>query len=119
MCVPDLDGGVGTYAPQTRTSVGGVEGACASTCLTEAASAALLPKDICGQGEVCVPCISPLDGQETGVCGVISCGVDQPQEPTPEPDTMAEGSMSEPDVRRGEYAVFGCATDVLRRWDVP
>ena len=66
---------VGQFEPQQCVSVGGTEGACMSTCLAEVArNAPLLPKDICAEGEVCVPCISPLDGQETGVCGSLSCG---------------------------------------------
>ena len=89
------------HVPQACTSVGGVEGACASTCLTEVAqNAALLPKDICGQGEVCVPCVSPLDGQETGVCGVISCGGDADdttEGQMPVEDDASESNMSEAD----------------------
>jgi outer membrane protein assembly factor BamB len=79
VCVPDpVLVAVGSYEPQTCASIGGVQGACMSTCLSEvAANAALLPQDVCSTGEVCVPCISPLDGLETGVCGTISCGGEQ------------------------------------------
>ena len=75
-CVPDaVLTAVGSYTPKTCASVGGAPGACASKCLTEvAATAALLPQDVCDDGDVCVPCVSPLDGMETGVCGVLECG---------------------------------------------
>ena len=32
-------------------------------------------------GEVCVPCISPLDGQDTGACGVIECSLEAENSP--------------------------------------
>ena len=75
LCVPEsILRAEGSIAPATCASVGGTPGACLSTCLPSVAeTAALLPQDSCQQGEVCVPCVSPLDGQDTGACGEISC----------------------------------------------
>jgi len=74
-CVPDeILTARGSFTPAPCSSVGGVQGACLSPCLPEvAASAALLPQDVCPAAQVCVPCVSPLSGQETGACGTLSC----------------------------------------------
>ena len=70
-CVPDpfiATGGV--FTPRTCTAFG-KEGRCVSPCVPAVAEkAALLKQDVCDDGELCVPCINPLDKQPTGVCGV-------------------------------------------------
>jgi len=86
LCVPDkiLDAR-GEIALEVCQSIGG-PGRCLSVCIPQVAEqAALLPPDICDEGEKCVPCINPLDGMETGVCGVISC---DPNQMMTDPSTM-------------------------------
>jgi outer membrane protein assembly factor BamB len=80
LCVPDsILASEHRIAPPPCESIGGAEGACVSVCVPAVGEmAALLPKEGCGSDEVCVPCISPLDNQPTGVCGVIECGGDNP-----------------------------------------
>ncbi len=90
VCVPDqilLAENAVEFVP--CNSIGDVPGACVSTCVPQVAEqAALLPREGCEDGEVCVPCISPLDNMPTGVCDPISClpggGMMMP-EPTPPP----------------------------------
>ena len=76
LCVPEsILSAENAIAPVTCSSIGGVPGACLSRCLpTVAQNAALLPQDICASDEICIPCVSPLDGMDTGACGEISCG---------------------------------------------
>lgn len=94
LCIPepmfDLKGVMGL---RPCSAVAGIEGACVSRCVPKVAeSAALLSQDVCEDGDLCVPCVSPLDGQDTGVCGVFDCNnpktdtTSEPEvEPTPEP----------------------------------
>jgi hypothetical protein len=77
-CVPDSI--VRTAAqglPKSCTSVAGSEGRCLSTCLPAiGAQADLLPKSVCGTGEVCAPCYDPTAADptvETGACSTVSC----------------------------------------------
>src|SRR6185503_857611 len=53
--------------------IAGAEGRCLSGCLPEIArKQALLPQGTCGEGDRCAPCTNPVDGTDTGVCG-LSC----------------------------------------------
>lgn len=74
VCVPDtFIVKAGKLTPPTCKSVGGFEGRCLSTCLPAVSEqAAQLPKDTCGDGELCTPCYDPLTGDDTGACKV-SC----------------------------------------------
>jgi len=46
----------------------------------------LLSQSTCSDGDVCIPCVNPLDGQDTGVCGAYDCSPDAvPPPPPPEP----------------------------------
>ncbi len=73
-CVPDeFIVTAGNTIPDTCASVGGAEGRCLSRCLPEVIEqAALLPQSTCAATHACVPCVNPLDGLETGACG-LSC----------------------------------------------
>lgn len=71
----------GTYVPKTCTSWLGAEARCLPACLPDvAAQASKLEQDICGTGELCVPCFDPLDGTSTGACTLEG---DTPANPTP------------------------------------
>src|SRR5688572_30722789 len=68
-CVPDqfLRSG-GTEPPADCTAFGG-PGVCLSRCVPQVAeNAGLLPPDVCTGDQLCVPCVSPLDGMPTGAC---------------------------------------------------
>ncbi len=69
-CVPDpfiATGGV--YEPKTCTSLQGAEGVCLSGCIPQVQEVwGILPQAVCDDDERCVPCINPLDGQDTGAC---------------------------------------------------
>jgi hypothetical protein len=72
LCVPDpfIETG-GVYKPPACASLNGAEGVCLSACIPEVAGfASILPKEGCGLGEVCVPCISPIDMMPTGACEI-------------------------------------------------
>jgi hypothetical protein len=95
-CVPDnLFGQTGQVTPFACTSISDAVGACMSPCVPEVAPyASLLPQDVCATGAVCVPCINPLDGEDTGVCDSFVCewpdaGAPEPT-PSPEPDAEPE-----------------------------
>lgn len=86
-CVPDVfieTGGV--FTPQACDSLGG-PGVCLSLCIPLVAeNAPLLPQDVCASDEKCVPCISPLDGLETGACAIgFSCDAGTPDGPPSAP----------------------------------
>lgn len=69
-CVPDfvIETG-GNFIPETCVSIAEYEGRCLSTCLPAVAGQAdLLPQDICGEGDKCVPCYDPFTKEETGAC---------------------------------------------------
>lgn len=71
-CVPDpmiRTGGV--FEPRACTSLQGAEGVCLSGCIPEVQEAwGILPQAACDATERCVPCINPLDGQDTGACNL-------------------------------------------------
>ena len=105
LCIPepmfDLKGVTGL---QACTAVGGLEGACLSRCVPQvAANAALLGQDVCVDGDLCVPCVSPLDGKDTGVCGEFDCNnpktednPDSEPDPEPEPGFTCEDPPAQP-----------------------
>jgi hypothetical protein len=73
LCMPDpIVRGGGQYVPMPcRTSLLNGPGACLSTCLPLVAgnsATGFLAQDGCATGELCFPCINPLDGQSTGAC---------------------------------------------------
>jgi hypothetical protein len=52
-------------------SIGGSEGRCTSLCIPAAANlSAYIPQDVCAPTERCVPCFSPNDGSDLGICGL-------------------------------------------------
>lgn len=57
------------FTLKTCTSVAGAEGRCLSECIPQVSSqASFLPKDICGDGELCAPCYDPRTGADTQAC---------------------------------------------------
>lgn len=74
LCVPDTIVKSGGEAPKTCESIVG-EGRCMSLCIPEVAEKDnLLDRgegDVCDEGELCVPCVNPLEGgKSTGVCDI-------------------------------------------------
>ena len=60
---------LGRFIPPGCTSVNGNEGRCLSTCIPMVASQIdSLPKDVCGDGDLCAPCYDPRTGKNTGAC---------------------------------------------------
>lgn len=79
-CVPDVfiaSGGI--YTPPPCASLDGAPGVCLSRCIPKVAEVdILLPQDICAPHEKCAPCVSPIDGMETGACDfAFSCEDDE------------------------------------------
>src|SRR4051812_43132581 len=75
VCMPDpIIVAGGKYVPPPCTSsVGSSAGVCLSQCIPLVADnpqSALLGQDGCGDGELCVPCINPLNGTSTGACSL-------------------------------------------------
>jgi hypothetical protein len=70
VCVPDdYTATFGKFLPKSCESLLGEEGRCISTCVPQVNGLMdFLPKDTCGDNEVCAPCINPNDGSETGAC---------------------------------------------------
>ena len=101
-CVPDefiSTGGV--YTPPSCTSVQGSAGVCLSACIPKVAEvAAILPQDSCAAHEKCVPCVSPIDGTETGACKLgFSCD--------------ASGTGAGPACDDPSTCVYDCATPAI------
>lgn len=71
-CMPDSLLRSGGAAPPRCKAFDGSDGACISLCVPRAAEAKdVLQKDTCTvAGEVCAPCISPIDKLPTGVCEI-------------------------------------------------
>ncbi len=64
----------GAFAAKACASIGGAKGVCLAACMPAVAPyASILPKDVCDTGEICTPCISPLDGKSTGACQTFAC----------------------------------------------
>jgi hypothetical protein len=81
VCMPDpiIKGGGAYEPPSCTSSVGGAAGVCLSQCIPLVSGnkqTAFLGKDGCGDGELCIPCKSPLDGSDTGACEINAkiCG---------------------------------------------
>jgi hypothetical protein len=81
-CVPDLliaSGGM--FLLETCVSLEGAEGRCLSSCVPEVARQTdRLPKDNCGEHELCAPCFDPITGEATGACSQ-SCDPGPAEEP--------------------------------------
>lgn len=88
-CIPDkflATGGV--YTPPPCSSLDGAPGVCLSVCIPAVGGLyAVLPQDICDEDERCAPCISPIDGSNTGACDIVGECVDPsaPDDPVPPP----------------------------------
>jgi hypothetical protein len=84
-CIPDnfLKTGA-SQPPKTCTAFGG-DGVCLSKCIPQVSeNAALLKQDVCeGGDELCVPCINPLDGTETGACDLRELARCEGEDPGP------------------------------------
>ena len=74
LCAPDVFiQSAGNYIPKSCASLDGAEGRCLNVVIPQVkAQAAQLTQDICQTYEKCVPCYSPIDGKDTGACG-LSC----------------------------------------------
>ena len=86
-CIPDAFLTTGGAEPPLVCTAFGGQGVCLSRCIPQVAeNAGLLRKDICtGADELCVPCISPLDGTETGACKLLELAKCEGDEPGPSP----------------------------------
>ena len=83
VCLPDsfLTARAGFEVPSC-TSVGGLPGACLSVCLAGVEeNRNILPQDVCNSNERCIPCVNPIDGQDTGICGPIDCSLLNEEDP--------------------------------------
>ena len=84
-CLPDtiIKAG-GDYVPTPcQVPVFKVDGVCLSKCIPliyNNPNANLLNKATCTEGEVCVPCVSPLDSMPTGACSLPAPGCPGPQD---------------------------------------
>ena len=68
---------------------GDLEGRCAPSCLPEVFSqSARLSQGACADGQLCLPCFDPRNGEATGVC---SFGGDRPHEPAKRYPRCCEG----------------------------
>ena len=84
-CLPDTIIKAGSdYVPTPcQVPVFKVDGVCLSKCIPliyNNANANLLNKATCTEGEVCVPCVSPLDNTPTGACELPAPGCPGPQD---------------------------------------
>jgi hypothetical protein len=73
-CIPDSFLATGASVPPASCTAFGGAGVCLSKCIPEVAqNEGILKPDVCaGEDDLCVPCISPLDGTSTGACELIS-----------------------------------------------
>jgi hypothetical protein len=96
-CIPDsfLATG-GAVPPATCTAFGG-QGVCLSRCIPQVSeNAALLRPDVCtGADELCVPCISPLDGMPTGACDLLTLAACEGEDPGPGPTACDDPATCE------------------------
>jgi hypothetical protein len=83
LCVPDPIIQAGSeYVPAlctTKLLTWTLQGVCLSQCITLVSGnsqESLLKPETCGQGELCVPCIDPLNNTPTGACNIdnVICG---------------------------------------------
>ncbi|HVU00729.1 MAG TPA: hypothetical protein VHE30_03225 [Polyangiaceae bacterium] len=69
------------FIPPSCTSLKGAEGRCLSQCIPQvAAQETFLPKDTCGDGDLCAPCYDPRTGVNTGACSQ-GCDVGPTKDP--------------------------------------
>ncbi len=82
-CAPDsLIVSGGNSVPQSCRSVAGAEGRCLSTCIPLVADQQeLLPRDVCGTGEACVPCFDPTSSDPLAPTGACTLACDSATEP--------------------------------------
>ena len=95
VCVPELIGPLkDVYIPETCSSLGGLPGACMSACVPGVQGfVSFLNQDICTEGELCVPCVNPLDQTDTGVCQELECSWDYVPDTSPGPDPEPEPGL--------------------------
>ncbi len=72
-CIPDGFLRTGAAEPPATCTAFGGSGVCLSRCIPQVAmNEGLLRKDTCpGIDELCVPCVSPIDHQDTGACKLL------------------------------------------------
>lgn len=84
-CLPDsfLESG-GAEPPAQCTAFGG-SGVCLSKCIPDvAANMGILETDTCtNPDDLCVPCVSPIDGMPTGACDILELAACIGDEPNP------------------------------------
>ena len=83
LCIPDifLTTG-GQFQLASCRSLYDGEGRCLSTAMPDVgAQADQLPQDTCPATERCVPCYSPIDGSDTGICR-LACDAGPVEQPT-------------------------------------
>lgn len=104
-CVPDeFIETQGLLIPESCTSLAGAEGRCLSQCIPQVAEqAAMLPQDVCGEFDVCVPCYDPLEGTATGACE-LSCDPGPTQPPVTLPKCCGGIGTCVPATAAGENA---------------
>jgi hypothetical protein len=76
LCVPDVLSTNANMTPVQCTSLFQQPGACLSSCIEGVSQAPVaLPKDICGDDELCAPCIDPRTNTPSGACslGALAC----------------------------------------------
>jgi hypothetical protein len=78
---PIIRAGGNYMPPPCVSSVKSAQGVCLSQCIPLVANnpqTAVLGQDGCGDGELCVPCVNPLNGTPTGACAIVDliCGID-------------------------------------------
>jgi hypothetical protein len=89
LCIPDkfIESG-GALEVKVCDSING-SGRCMSICVPQVQEFInLLQADVCDPGELCVPCVNPLDGEATGACELTdACGNPDsgPKDPLPCP----------------------------------
>lgn len=89
LCVPDkfIESG-GAIEAKVCNSING-SGRCMSVCVPQVQDFMdILTQDVCDEGELCAPCVNPLDDTVTGACELTdACGNpdDGPKDPAPCP----------------------------------
>jgi hypothetical protein len=82
LCAPrrwleDLDA-----VPTACRAPGNLEGRCLPACLPQVQRvSAQLERDVCANGELCLPCYDPLTSSDTGACRIASDAPVEPAQP--------------------------------------
>lgn len=85
-CIPDSFITTGGAVPPAACTAFGGAGVCLSRCIPQVKeNINLLRQDVCADDELCVPCISPLDGMPTHACDLTALAVCDGDEPPPPP----------------------------------